>query len=687
MIGTKKARQVVVCGGWMMVMGLIATAAAASDPWTKPTADELNMKEQAGYPGAPAVILNREEITRDDLHVMQHYERIKVLTEKGKEYANVELRFASSHGDGSYSGDDKNITDIAGRTVHPDGTIVPFTGKPYLKTFEKNSEYSYQARVFTLPDVEVGSIIEYRYATRIADNIYEAPDWFIQDRVFTRNAHFVWYPTTRELSSDDGTISAISWFPILPAGVSVKRTESPSSSHTGNGPQQTYEVLAKDVAPEPNEENMPPMANFTYRVLFYYTPYRTPQEFWKARGKAWSKRFDSFAGPDDHLRTATQTVTAGASTSDAKLQNIYAKVMSLENTDYTRSRGKSEDKAEGLGKLTNASDLLQRGRGDSNQMVELFVGMARAAGFKAYGMLVPDREHRLFTPGWLYFGQFDNMIAIVNVDGKDQYFDPGSRYCPYGQLGWQGTFVQGLRQTESGTDFSQTPGPSYGANKTMRIGDLTANAEGELKGTVTVTYTGEAALAWRQRALRGDEESLRHGLRTSMESMLPKTMEVKVETIEGVAEYDKPLVVKYNVHGTAGTKTSKRWILPADVFVAEESGRFPHEKRETPIYFHYPQAILDAVRIKYPATMSVEASPADAKVPFQNLGSYTLSAKSATNSITVQRSMLFNTVIVPQKDYGDLRTFYSQLESKDKDNIVLKAEAAPAAAAAAPAGN
>ena len=26
---------------------------------------------------------------------------------------------------------------ITGRTIHPDGTIIPFTGKPYLKVLEK----------------------------------------------------------------------------------------------------------------------------------------------------------------------------------------------------------------------------------------------------------------------------------------------------------------------------------------------------------------------------------------------------------------------------------------------------------------------------------------------------------------------------------------------------------------------
>ena len=42
-------------------------------------------------------------------------------------------------------------------------------------------------------------------------------------------------------------------------------------------------------------------------------------------------------------------------------------------------------------------------------------------------------------------GQLDDIIVVVNVDGKDQFFDPGSRYCPYGHLEWKHTFVGGYQ--------------------------------------------------------------------------------------------------------------------------------------------------------------------------------------------------------------------------------------------------
>ena len=183
----------------LCAVGMLAAAvpcvAFASDQWIKPTPEELSMTSVPGVPGAAAMVLFREEITRDDLHVVQHYDRIKILTEKGKEYANVELDFVQTEGDGfDYSGNEMSIGDITGRTIHADGTIIPFTGKPYQKVIEKGDGYKIQSRVFTLPDVEVGSIIEYRYAKRYGDHTYEPPDWYIQGPLYIRAAHYMWYP-------------------------------------------------------------------------------------------------------------------------------------------------------------------------------------------------------------------------------------------------------------------------------------------------------------------------------------------------------------------------------------------------------------------------------------------------------------------------------------------------------------
>ena len=144
--------------------------AHAHAQWTAPTPEELAMTSQPQVPGAAAVYLFREETTEDKLHMWSVYARIKVLNEAGKKYADIELPFVTTHEGAGYT-----VNDIQGRTIHSDGTIVPFTGNPYEKLIEKSSEEKVAAKVFSLPDVQIGSILEFRYKIRYDDNYFRAP--------------------------------------------------------------------------------------------------------------------------------------------------------------------------------------------------------------------------------------------------------------------------------------------------------------------------------------------------------------------------------------------------------------------------------------------------------------------------------------------------------------------------------
>jgi transglutaminase-like putative cysteine protease len=657
-------------GAWVgMAVAVSGVACAQQASFIAPTPEELSMTALPGYPGAAAVVLNREETTKDDLHAAFHYERIKILTKDGEKYANVELPFVSvAQNSYSNTGDDKTLGEIAGRTIHADGTIIPFTGKPYLKVLEKDKDVKVQERVFTLPDVEVGSIIEYRYATQIADNIYEAPDWYIQGELYVKQAHYVWYPTSQELETGRGTATTITWFPILPAGVKIERRDIPHTQFTTQ-PIQVFELTIKDVPPEVKEAYMPPIASFSYRVLFNYTAEHSAADWWKDEGKDWSKGMDSFADPNSELRKKTAEVTAGATTDEQKLKKIYVAVMGLENTRYTRAHNQKEEKAEGGHPVKNAADVLSQKRGSQSQLTALFVGMARAAGMKAYFMYVPDRSEEIFVPDWLSFRQFDDVIAIVNVDGKEMYFDPGCRYCAYGHLAWEHTLVQGLRQFDKGTEFGGTPSDDYKFNEVTRVANLKMDDAGQITGTIDLTFMGADAVEWRHKALSGDEESLNHALRTHLEDMVPRTLQVKVGKIENETEYEQPLKVSYDVTGTLGTHTGKRVLLPSDIFLSGESAAFADEKRQEAVYFHYPQYVQDAQRINLPATMSVEAMPDTARFDLPKQSAYALSVVGDAKGFTTRRNL----------DYDSLRKYYAQFESKDQESVVLKA--APAVAA------
>jgi hypothetical protein len=652
------------CAVTLALLLPFSSTLARADKWIEPTAEELKMTSQPQVPGAAAVYLYREETTDDKMHFFSIYVRLKVLTDKGKEFGNVELSYANEKGGGGYT-----VNDISGRTIHPDGTVIPFTGKPFEKLIEKSQATKYMAKVFSLPSVEVGSILEYRYTLRYDDHYFMAPQWFIQSSLFTRKAHYKWEPTSEQLvSSDDrGQVTnSIAWTPILPKGTEVKLTNLPGSD------QRVFEVNVQDIPPAPDEELMPPISSLTYRVLFYYSPYRSNAEFWKDEGKHWSKLQDKFIGPGKGVNDAVKEFVAPSDTPDQKLHKIYAEVMKLENTDFTHEHSAAEEKSQGLKEVHNTDDILARKRGESDQLALLFVAMARAAGFKAYAMTVTNRDRHIFLPSYFSLSQFDDTIALVNVDGKELTFDPGSRYCAYGHLAWKHTMTGGLRQADSGAVIAYTQGEAYTASQVQRIADLKMDENGMVTGTVKMTYTGAPALRWRQIALRGDATALEHDLRTRVEDLLPSGMEVKVTSVSKVADYEQPLVVDFTVKGNVGSSTGKRILLPANVFLVNSKPTFSHENREVAVAFDYAYDNKDVVRIIFPPTFTVESLPSNESYQYVKSSAYAFKTESTPTSVTIRRELAMADVLFPSAEYPALKSYYGKFETKDQENVVLK---------------
>jgi Domain of Unknown Function with PDB structure (DUF3857) len=117
-------------------------------------------------PGADAVYLYREETADDNLHYHSYYVRLKVLTEKGKELATIRT---------PYERRSFKVADIHGRTIHSDGTVIPLAVKPSDLVDVRTKEYQVNTMVFTLPSVEVGSILEYRLDLRYDDTLVSSP--------------------------------------------------------------------------------------------------------------------------------------------------------------------------------------------------------------------------------------------------------------------------------------------------------------------------------------------------------------------------------------------------------------------------------------------------------------------------------------------------------------------------------
>ena len=122
------------------------------------------------------------------------------------------------------------------------------------------------------------------------------------------------------------------------------------------------------------------------------------------------------------------------------------------------------------------------------------------------------------------------------------------------------------------------------------------------------------------------------------------------------------------------------------VFESNSRDTFPNEKRNIPVCFSYPHMLQDAVRVKFPSSLNVESLPTTEKIPFQGFAVYSLTTSSTPTSVTVQRNYSLDEIIYLPKEYPELRSFYSKMETKDQESVILTT--APVnAAKSVPAGN
>src|SRR5450755_3984140 len=84
----------------LFAANLLSPSPASAVGFQPVSADELKMTSETKAPGAPAIILFRQ-VDRDDRGLTAHedvYFRIKIFTEEGRKYADIEIPFWKEQG-------------------------------------------------------------------------------------------------------------------------------------------------------------------------------------------------------------------------------------------------------------------------------------------------------------------------------------------------------------------------------------------------------------------------------------------------------------------------------------------------------------------------------------------------------------------------------------------------------------
>ena len=618
----------------------------AGDEWQPIDPAELKMTSEPLAPGAPAIYLYRQ-VDRDDANGHEYtYARIKILTEEGRKYADIELPYVKGVG---------SIHSIKARTIRPDGSISNFAGQVYDKTVVKAKGLKYLAKTFTLPEVQAGSIIEYHYMYDWDQGLVYDSHWILSEELFTQRARF-------SLKVSAYLPVRWSWF-NLPPGTTAPKEES-----------GTVRLNVQNIPAFQTEDYMPPENTLKTRVDFVYTQNSeaNADKFWKSEGKRLNERVENFTGKRKAMEQAVAQIVSPNDAPEEKLRKIYARVQQVRNLGFEEGKTEQEQKREKLKDTNNVEDVWKRGYAYGREITWLYLALVRAAGFEAYPVLVSRRSQYFFDPHLMNSFELNDNVVLVKLNGKEIYCDPGTMFTPFGLLPWPETGVVGLRLDKDGGSWVKTMLPESSASRIERKAELRLTDTGDLAGKLTITYTGLEAL-WRRIEEHNEDEAARKKfLEEQVKEYVPAGIEVELKNKPDWASSAQTLVAEYELKVPGWVSgAGRRALMPAGLFSGTEKHVFEHANREYPIYFDFPFEKADDVTIELPLGWKVSSLPAPQNQDGKAVV-YTLKEEYNNGTLHLTRKVKVDLLMLDTKFYGALQNFFRVMRTGDEQQIVLQ---------------
>ena len=645
--------------------------AQAPATWPPVPQAELSLKDNAFDPGSPAMILEYEVQTDNTKSTETVYKRIKIFREEGKKFADIEIRYFEKF---------TKVEEIRARVTSPSGKAEDFNGAVYDKEVIKVKKFLYNAKTFTLPNIEVGSVMEYSYRLHWHSDFpdviknpgrylitealaYPAAEWEIQQEIPVRHGRFMLHP-------------------IKGADPRIYKHDVPKDTTTNTLPDGTKVVEVNYIPAFQKEEYAPPEENLKIRVDLFYTPGWFGDDtryYWRSLARREAEYYDKFIGKPKDVRNEMDRLFSAGDSDDTKLHKIYGRVQQIRALSYEPEKTKKERKQENLKENKNAAEVLNHGYAFTNEINLAFIALARAAGFKAYPVRLAARNRAFFVPERLDPYQLNSLVAEVLVGDtqllgitNSRFFDPATAYCPYNLLPWEETDTSGIRVDALNGAIATTPFEDTKDAVVRRDAEFQLDADGNLSGKLSITYEGQEALQRRLRAIDQDEVERRKALEEQMQSLLPRGGSAKLLSAQGWTDSEKPLKAEFEIQVPSyANKAGQRFLMPVGIFHLNGQQGLSSARRTHPVYLDFPWESHEQVKLALPPGFQVESLPPVAMID-RGPTTFESSATQQGNVLRLNRTMKMAAYYVPVEKYPSLKYFYEQIRSSDEQQAVLK---------------
>ncbi len=573
--------------------------------------------------------------------------RVKILTEEGKSQGEIEIEHS----------DDTRLSGFAGRTVLPDGTVVPVPADAkFVRRLSKNRNLYVTAVAF--PAVAVGAILDFHYDLRF-DSIFYLEPWYFASRLPVLHSEI-----TYQIPNSLG----VQTWGRDPYSVGIQSEKTSTLRGT------RLKTWADRLPPVPREPYAFPFEDLAAQVSVIPTglstggPPRPLLDNWADTSALLFETYDEARrGNGDAKRRARELVAAVEKTAGPG-QRPQAEVLYR----FVRDQVVTTNPLGGvvLGADNPVDAVLVKG-GNSVRKALLLIAMLDAVKIPARPVWAAGRDGgtvdlRLANPNW-----FDRVLVAAEIDGKRVYLDPAAAGLGFGQLpaDLEGTtaLLPDKKKPEP-VVLPETPAEQNGRHATLQ---LAVDDKGAVSGTGSLLLSGHRAqerIAWKDSPEKTAD---------AWKEWLGKIY--KDFTISAVQVTESPEEPKISIRWTMAERPEE--VLGDQVSLSPSQPLGPAAQpfkvkavlRRSPIRFEFADRGEVEVTLTWPAGWTVGTHPEAVRAE-NDAGAFTaeLEVKEAERALTYRRRLeIRQRQFVKQDACERVSALFDAAEKSDAQGLVL----------------
>ena len=606
--------------------------------------------------------------------IFERVTRVKILKKSGYEYATVQVPLYHK------ANREEKLSGLKGFTYNlVNGQVV----KEKLNSdaiFKEESSPNVTIRKFTLPNVRVGSVVEYTYSVA-SEFTFNFQDWTFQSDIPVRWSEYRaaipeyfdykmlmqgYEPLEVQERVEAITQYTIRWSSSLTPGVGGGRESGGSETVT---PRVTnYRWAMKDVPALREEPYMTTTNDYVAKIDFELAGTKWPNEPYKSVAGSWTK-IDEELLLDDNFGVQ---LNRGGFLKDqltpllAKTTDPAARVAAIHDLVRRSVKHNGNNGVMAGSTIRRAYDQKSGSAADVNL---LLIAALREAGFTANPVVMSTRGHGRMETNVPLSSRFNYVLAHVALpDGKEMLVDATEELAPCGMLPHRclngvGRLI--LPRGQESRWIELTPTERFLSYRQI---NLSVDEKGGISGKVHQEHGGYLALDQREKLRKLGEKKYMEELATSHEGWnIPKYTFKERDVLH------KPLTLDYEF-ASAGAETpvGTIYLNPLRDFGTDKNP-FLHENRRFPVDFgtKFDETVM--VNLTLPAGYELEELPQGMALELpEGGGRFTYGVQQSPIGLQIVSRMSLARPVYSAEEYAYLREFFARMMAKQSERLVLK---------------